>query len=560
MEEKIPGLLKKYQEQSLWTDFHQEEYLLQPLSEYHLENKVNDDIGLKGNPQQLKIYSIVGVLVLLLGCINYMNLAIARSINRAKEVGLRKVVGAARGQLIGQFLTESMVLALVSFVVALILLTFLLPVFSELVERSIDNNLLLKQTILPMLLILILIVGIISGSYPAFFMSVLRPVEALKNKIEKRQTSFNFQRLLIIGQYVVSIVMIIGSLVIYLQFRYIQHKEIGYDKEHIVTIRIEDFPSSDKYQVLKNELLTQPGILAVTASTELPTHVTSNTVINYEGNENDDPLVIYRVSTDNNFLDVYGIKMIAGQDPSKDPIANLKGTLLINESACKALAWKPDEAIGQNIKNRGTIVGVVKDFHMLPMHYAIEPLMLQMNNQAWLEYISVKIRPEEIQNTIAQVKKTVSQFSNFPFDYQFLDDQFDRLYKSDLQTGKTLRIFTILSILIASMGLYGLAALSASQRIKEIGIRKVLGATINSLITLLSSEFLKMVLVGYVLAIPLAWLLAKWWLSDYAYSIQVNWWMFALPGLGIIILALLTTSSHTINAARNNPVDCLRSE
>jgi putative ABC transport system permease protein len=220
-EVKMPGLLEKYQEQSLWTDFHQEEYLLQPISEYHLENRVNDDVGLKGNPQQLKIYSIVGILVLLLGCINYMNLAIARSINRAKEVGLRKVVGAVRGQLIGQFLTESIFLALVSFVVALILLTFLLPVFSELVDRSIDNTLLLKHTILPILFILILIVGIVSGSYPAFFMSVLKPVAALKNKIEKRQTSFNFQRLLTFFENGVQIFLnhfIIFKIICYVKF------------------------------------------------------------------------------------------------------------------------------------------------------------------------------------------------------------------------------------------------------------------------------------------------------------------------------------------------------
>ena len=560
IEAKMPDLLKKYQVASLWTDYHKEEYLLQPLLEYHLENQVNDDVGIKGNPQQVRIFSIVAVLVLLLGCVNYMNLAIARSMNRTQEVGLRKVIGAKRRQLILQFLGESILLSSIALLVSLTMLAVVLPIFSEFVDRPIELNIFDNKVLLPGLFLLVLVVGFLSGSYPAFFMSKLRPINSLKGTVSMGKTSFYLQKILIVGQYAVSISMIIISLVIYYQYGFIQQKEVGYDKEHIIAIRIQDIPSLEQHQTLKNQWLANPNIQSVTASTELPVNVTSSTVINYEGRIDDDPLVIYRLSVDHDFLDTYGIELVAGRDPSKKSTRNLKNLLFLNESGCKALNWDLDEAIGQEIKHRGTVMGVVKDFHMLSMHHAIEPLMLQIDNQAWLEYISVKIHPKDLPSTILQLENSVNRISNFPFEYKFLDDTFDQLYKADIHTGKVLGVFTGLSIFIASLGLFGLAVLSANQRTKEIGIRKVLGASISTLIKLMSGDFLMMVLLGFIIASPIAWYFTSKWLAGYTYKITLEWWMFALPGLTVVILAFLTISLQSIKAALNNPVDCLRDE
>ncbi|MDN5211862.1 ABC transporter permease [Fulvivirgaceae bacterium BMA12] len=556
---KMPDLLKKYQKESLWTNYHQEAYLLQPFREYHLENQVNNDIGLKGNPRLVSTFSVIAVLVLLLACINYMNLAIARSMNRAREVGLRKAIGAVRRQLIWQFLGESILLSFVALLVAFLLLAIFLPVFAGLIERPIEVDLFENRLLLPGLGLLVLTVGLLSGSYPAFFISGLRPVQVLKGKLTNISMGRRFQRILITGQYAVSIVMIICSLVIYAQFHFMQQREIGYDREHIITMRLHDFPSLEKYRVMKSTWSNNPNIIQVTASGHLPTNITSNSVINYEEGNTDNPLVIYRTNITDDFLAVYGIELVAGKDVSPAS-ADAKNTLLLNEKACQALGWQPDEAIGKHIKHRGTVIGVVKDFHMLPLKHGIEPLMLRMSDQAWLEYISVKISPEDIPGTLSLLESTIKQYSNFPFEYSFLDDEFDRRYKADLTMGKTVGFFTILSILIASIGLFGLVVLALDQRTREIGIRKVMGASTLSLVSTLSQDFLRLVIFGFLAAIPIAWYLTDWWLNDYAYSIDISWWMFALPAFAVFTLAFLTISSQSIKAAMSNPVECLRQE
>ncbi|MEL7002380.1 MAG: ABC transporter permease [Bacteroidota bacterium] len=558
VEAKIPALLKKYQEVSLSTEFLNEEYLLKPLLGYHLENSVLDDIGLKGSRQQLRIFSVVAILVLLLACINYMNLAIARSVNRTKEVGVRKVIGASRGQLVRQFLAESVLIALLAMVGAVILLALLLPVFSNLVERPLSFNLLTNSFLLSGLLFLVLLVGLISGSYPALFVSSFKPIDSLKGQQGSRKTNFNWQKILVVGQYAVSICMIIGSLVIYSQYRFIQQQEVGYDKDQIIAVRINDFPSSDKYEVLRNELEKHTNIIRVTASNELPLNITSNTIVNYEENNTDDPLVMYRTRVEDHFLDVYGIELIAGYDPSDSSSANQVPSLFLNESACKSSGWTPEEALGQIIKHRGKVIGVVRDFHMLPLNFAIEPLMLQMNNRGNLRYLSIKVSADDIPGTIDILESTVRQYSNFPFDYEFLDEEFSQLYENDTRMGKTLAILTLISIIIASMGLFGLAVFSANKRVKEVGIRKILGASVNTLVGLLSKDFIKMVIIGCGLAIPAAWYFSSEWLSNYAYRISLQWWMFAVPALAVMVLAFFTISSQAMKAALNNPVNSLR--
>ncbi|UZR96774.1 ABC transporter permease [Chondrinema litorale] len=535
-------------------------YYVQPLTDLHLETHLNFDIGLKGNPRYIQIFSLIAWLVLFLACINYVNLALARSIKRAGEVSLRKVVGASRFQLITQFISESILITVLAFLLALGLTDLILPVFSSFLERTLSLNLLENKLLLPGLLGLVLGVGILSGSYPAFLMSSLSPATALKGNVDRKFSNISFQRWLMVGQYAASVILIIGSVVIYQQFQFIQNKELGYNKNHIVTFLVKDEVLSEQYKTLKNEWLRHPQVVLATASTSLPANITSQTIITDKA-VTKNALIIYQSLVDYDYAEVFGIKLIAGRFFSQDYKTDAEEAIVLNETAAKALGWSPEEAIGKQFIRDGkeTIVGVVQDFHMHSLHSPIAPLMLQLNN-GLISYISVKINPNNLQETIMMLETTIKPYTSYPIEYQFLDNNIEELYRTDRLWGKMFSFFTLLSILIAALGLFGMAAFRVKQRTKEIGIRKTLGASVNSIVSLLSQDFLKLVLLGYMIAIPIAWYAMQQWLADYAYQVELSWWMFALAGLFAMTVALLTISSQSIKAACSNPVKCLRSE
>ena len=562
LQDKFPALVEKYVKHEDTYPF-QDSYWLQPLSALHLETNLNFDIGLKGNPAYISLFSLIAAVVLLLACVNYVNLAIARSIKRATEVGLRKVVGARRGQLIGQFMGESVLITFLALLVALGLTHFLLPAFGYLLERPIELNLIKNGWLLPSLLALVGVVGVCAGSYPAFLMSSLRPIQALKGSIGRRFSGMKIRQWLMVGQYAVSIGLMISSLVIYRQFQFIENQELGYDKDHIVTVSVLDLDLLNRLDVLKNEWLTNPNVISVTAAAELPTNVTSGTVIRPTDENGQEGFNIYRARVSYDYLKVFGIALIAGRDFSPSVASDLGEARIINETAAQALGWTPEEAIGQQYTNyndeKKTIIGVVKDFHLHSMHRAIAPLLLELGD-SYLFYIALKVRPENLSETVASVEKSIERYSPYPFEYQFLDERFDQLYKADRRLGEIFGFFTLLSVLIASLGLFGMAAFTARQRTKEIGIRKVLGASVNTIVRLLSQDFLKLVLVGFAIAIPLAWYAMQRWLADFAYRVELEWWVFVLAGVIAVIIALLTISSQAIQAALSNPVDSLHNE
>ncbi len=561
LQKKLPAFLLKYQGHDDSYPF-QDTYFVQPLSEIHLETRIRHDIGLKGNPNYMTLFSLVAIFVLLLACANYMNLAIARSVNRGREVGVRKVIGALRSQLAGQFIAESILITFLAMVLALGLAHFLSPYFGSLLERPLELDLRENVLLLPGSLLLIIIVGILSGSYPAFFMSSQRPVQVLKGKTNARFSGTKIQRLLIVGQYTISIILIIGSLVIYQQFQFIQEKELGYDKEQIITIPIFDRHLQKHLDVLKNEWKNNPGIVLATTSSDLPTSITSSTIINDDnGNNKEDDLNIYRVRVDYDFLDVFEIKLIAGRNFSPMIKTDIEEGYILNETAAAIMGWTPAEAIGQQFTHEGTetVIGVVEDFHMHSMHTKIGPLMIRLKKN-YFNYISVKVHSQNMAETLTYLENSIKKYSPYPFEYQFLDEQFDRLYKADLRLGELLGFFTVLSVLIASLGLFGLAAFTAGQRTKEIGIRKVLGSTVKGIVTLLAKDFLKVVLYGFLIAIPIAWYVMHQWLQDFAYRIELEWWMFASAGVMAMVIAFFTISSQSIKAALANPVDSLRNE
>lgn len=561
----LEGKLKHLLEDN-WPNYQKEEmdfyYLTQPLTDLHFENQVNMDIGRKGNARSVAMFSGIAILVLLLACVNYMSLAIARSIKRANEVGLRKVIGARRGQLVGQFLSESILIAFLALLIALSATYFLLPVFSYLLDRPISLDPVGNVWLLPMLFVLVLTVGLLSGSYPAILLSALRPAQTLKGKISKGLSGLGVQRWLTVGQYAVSIALIIGSLVIYRQFEFIQNKELGYDKEQVITIPIKDDKVREEIETIKTEIARNPDIETVTTAMELPTNVTSGAPVRAEHQLEEDKFLMYRARVDYNYLSTFGIELIAGRDFSSDFQSDVDKARVINETAARQMGWTPEEAIGKTMVQRSesTIIGVVKDFHMHPMHMAIAPLMLQMRNSTYFDHIAVRVQGQNISETIAFLEQTISKHSNFPFEYQFLNERFDQLYKDDQRQGEMIGFFTLLSILIASLGLFGMAAFTTRQRSREISVRKVLGASVGGLVGMLSRDFLKMVLLGFLLAIPLAWYGMNLWLQDFAYRIDLEWWMFAVAGMAVMLLAFLTVSSQSLTAALSNPASALKSE
>ncbi len=557
LQKQLPALVSTYVPPN---PYFERVYHIQPLTELHLESNFNFDLGLKGSKQYLVLFSMIAIVVLLLACINYMNLAIARSIRRAKEVGLRKVIGAVRHQLVFQFIGESILISLLALLMALVLTHFLLPVFGLWLDRSITFNIFTDPYLIPGLLALVAIVGIISGSYPAFFMSKLIPAEVLKGKLVGSPKGFKIQKWLVTLQYATSIVLIIGSIVIYQQFQFIKGKDLGYEMDRVLVISVFDRELMKKADEFKNEVLTNSNVLSITTTAELPTNVTSGTTIRHLGQSKGEGFNIYRARVDYGYIDVFGIELLAGRDFSLD-FTGEDENYIINESAAKELGWSPSEAVGNQIRAHEpkTVIGVVKDFHSHSMHMEIQPLLLMMSG-GYFTYIAIKIKGEDMPETIASVEKVFKQYSPYPFDYKFLDQEFDQLYKADLKVGEMFAVFTTLAIVIASLGLFGLAAFTVGQRTKEIGIRKVLGASVSGIVSILARDFLKLVAFGFIVAIPLAIYTMNLWLQGFAYRINVEWWVVALGGLAAMVVAFLTVSLQTIKAAVVNPVISLKDE
>ena len=560
LEMKFPALLKKYKDPVDYANYpFDDKYLIQTMPSMYMTSGVNFDIGLKGNERYVWLFSAVAVIVLLLACVNYMNLAIARSIKRAREVGLRKVVGAVRAQLIGQFLGESIMITFISLGLAISLTYILLPVFGDVMERPIELNFLSNSWLLPGLFMLVLTVGILAGSYPALVMSSLRPADVLKGRTGPKASGHTLQRSLVVFQYFASIVLIIGSIVIYQQLQFMKQKELGYDKEGVITIDMQDHHLVTKIDNLRNEWLQYPAIKDVTMSTQLPINVTSSHMINDEINDSEsDDIAIYEIRTDDDFINTFGIQLIAGRNFSIKNKSDSAQSYLINEKAAKALGWTPEEAVGKQIVDDGpkTIVGVVKDFHIHSLHLPIEPLMIR-SYTGYGNFICVKVEKGKEQEAIAILETTIKKHSPWPFEYQFLDERFDQLYQSEMKLGEIFGVFTVVTILIASLGLFGLAAFTTGQRTKEIGIRKVLGASAQQVVILLSKDFIRLVAIAFVIAVPVGWYSMNSWLSDFAYRINIEWWTFAIAGLLALVIAKATISYQSIRASVMNPVESL---
>jgi len=534
------------------------EFFLQPLVSIHLHSQINFEIGANGDIRYVWLLASIAFIILLLASINYMNLATAISSLRAKEVGVRKVLGAQQTQLVHQFLTESFLLTGLSFILAVAIVNALLPSFNHLLDLDIPFGIPRHGWLLVGMLATGLSIGVLSGLYPGIFLSALLPVRAIRSGFMKSDDRGRFLRsVLVVGQFVCSIVLGIGAMVIFQQRQFIQHKKLGYNREGVVYVPYNNVDISGKTAAIRTELLRNPQIEKVSFPTYMPLNMISeNLVDRWEGNNNGERMPIYCDYVDRDFLDLFEIQLKAGRNFSSDSSMDY----ILNETAVKALGWK--QPLGKQFRD-GTVVGVVNDFHFQPFGLAIKPMFLttRTNVNYDIDNIAIRIRMDNPQKTLAFIEKTVKTLiPHAPYTCRFMDDDYDLLYQSEQRFGAAFNIFTLLALLIACMGLFGLVSHDVLQRTKEIGIRKVLGATTESIVTLLSKDFLKLILLAVVIGSPIAWWAMNRWLEDFSYRIQIQWWIFVLVGLVAVGIALLTISIRSIKASLMNPVKSLRWE
>jgi putative ABC transport system permease protein len=540
-------------------------YALMPLTKIHLHSNRTGELASNGSIQYVYIFSAIALFILLIACINFMNLSTARSVNRAKEVGIRKVLGSLRSSLMSQFLIESIVLVAISMVIGVLLVYLALPLFNDISSKTLIISSLLNWQSLLILLAIPFVVGGIAGSYPALFLSKFQPILVLKGKLSGTNRD-NIRSSLVVFQFMTSIVLIISTLVVYQQLNYIQNKQLGFTKDQVLIVH-EAYALGEKTETFKNEILRQPNIISGTMSGFLPVNSSrSNTPFFPEGEiDHNKAVSIQNWSVDYDYLKTMGMEIVQGRNFSKDYGTDSTG-IIINETAVKKFGFanplgKSVSSFQLNLKDFDTytIIGVIKDFHFESLRNEISALSMKLGRSRGA--VSFKINGQNIPQTVKQIEAKWQEMANGqPFKYGFMDEEFDQMYRSETRIGTLALIFAFLSILIACLGLFGLAAFMAEQRTKEIGIRKVLGASVPNIVQMLSKDFLKLVFISTVIAFPIAWWAMHKWLQDFAYRIDIEWWVFALAGVMALLIALLTVSFQAVKAAVANPVKSLRTE
>ena len=537
-----------------------DEFELMPVADIHLH--ADSEYGqAAGKMQHVYIFTVIAVFVLLIACINFMNLATARSANRAREVGIRKVVGALKRHIIGQFYIESVVLSCTALVLALILISLLLPQFNMLTGKALIFEDIFSREFIIGMIVITLSAGIVSGSYPALFLSSFQPVKVIKGALSSGMKRSSFRKILVIIQFSLSILLIIGTVVVYRQLHFMRNKKLGYDKEHIIYIHLRG-DTRQYYTELKQALKRDQRIVNVTGTGHQPNYIGSKTgSVDWDGKDADSRVFVSKTGVDFDYVETMGIEMAEGRPFSKAFASDASTGFLVNEEVVRIMGV--ESAVGKRFKFgsvNGTIVGVMKNYHFWPVQTAIEPLALYISPKG-IYYVVIRLSEGDISASLAYVKGTWNRIvSGYPFDYKFMDEDFDWMYRAEERMGNLLQSFAVLAILIASLGLFGLASFTAEQRTKEIGVRKVLGATLPGVMLLLSKEFTKWIVVSNVIAWPVGYFVLKNWLQGFAYRTPMSWWIFVGSGMLALIVALLTVSYQSLRAALANPVESLRYE
>ena len=536
------------------------------LTDIHLHSNLTGELGINGSVQYVYIFSAIAIFILLIACVNFMNLSTARSANRAKEVGVRKVLGSARKYLIFQFLAESTMVTFIAVIIALVVTMLFLPAFNHFADKSIAINLHTLIWLLPSALIAIVFIGFLAGLYPAFFLSAFSPMQVLKGKISTGFKGGALRSSLVVFQFSISIFLIVGTLVINNQLHYIQNRDLGYNRNQVLIIQ-HAFELGDHAKTFKQEIKQLPGVSNATLSGYLPVKSNRATGIFYKEAVADPKKSLYPQiwSVDEDYIATLAMKIKSGRNFSAQMPSD-SNAIVINETAAKFLGFSdPVNKIvyrssgGPNPTYKPyTIIGMVKDFNFSSLHDNISPVVMQLNTDN--SSLSIKVSTANIPALLSQIEDKWKGFTPAHFQYTFMDQDFDAMYRSEQRIGTIFIAFTTLAILIACLGLFGLAAYAAEQRTKEIGIRKVLGASIANIAGMLSKDFIKLICISIVISTPLAWYFMQKWLQDFAYRVNIDWWVFVIAGVAALFIAFITISFQSVKAAVANPVKSLRSE
>jgi ABC-type antimicrobial peptide transport system permease subunit len=533
---------------------------LQKFSDVYLHSNFENGEIQGGRIEYINLFSIVSLFIIMIACINFMNLSTALSIKRSREIGVRKVVGANRINLIFQFIGESLLLTTFSIIISLILLLFLLPVFNQITQKQIVypfGNL----SFWTALFSLLVVTGLISGSYPSLFLSSFNPLKVLKANFKIGDKAIIFRKSLVIAQFVLSIILITSTIVISKQINYIQKRNLGYDKENLIYIPLEGNLLLN-YSTFKNEALQKSGVQSITRIAHNPTNLSSSTSsVSWEGKNKDDGISIVQTAVGYDFASTMKLSFREGRDFSRSFITD-STAYIINESAAKLMGY--DKPIGRPLTVRfhnGAIIGVLKDFHFKSLQDPIEPLILSFGEEYAYGYAVVRTKPGQTKAALENLESLCKELNPaFPFTYTFADEEYQNLYKNEQMIGKLSSSFAFLAIFITCLGLLGLSILSSQQRVKEISVRKVLGASVFSLFCLLSKEFVYLVLAGFLIASPVAWFLLYNWLKNFAYHTTLDWWVFASSGVIVLVIAMLIVSYQSMKSALQNPIISLKSD
>ena len=568
LQAKIPGFMKK-ETQDVVSGNNYITYWLEPFKSIHLYSPY---AGFEPNNSITYIYIVgaVALLILAIACFTYINLATARSMERAKEVGIRKVAGAFKKQIFTQFIGESVILSLLALALSIGITALVLPAFNQLAERQLSMAGFLSPYIIAFIIFIIVCTSLLAGSYPALILSGFQPIKVLKGAFKNTGSGLLLRKSLTVFQFVISVFLIISTFIIQRQLQYIQHKKLGFDREHVI-VAPSDPKMNAAIQTLKTEFTSNPDVLSVSLSSNEPVSIESGYSM-YNGDMTvNQAMFVNATVVDEDYIRTMGLQIVTGADLTQQDVKDVMKEkqedkiyhYVLNELAAAKLGWTPQEAIGKRMflgsHRPGTVKAVVKDFHFTSFHNPIRPLVLftESRGRKLLIKVSGRHMPQTIAFLGAKWKKLVP---HRPFEYQFLDDQFNKLYSSETRLGRILNIFATIAVLLATLGLFGLSAYAIQQRTKEIGIRKVLGASAINITRLLSKDFLKLVAIAIVLAFPLAWWVMHTWLMDFEYRTQISWWIFAIAGILALLVTLITVSLLAVKAAVANPVKALRSE
>lgn len=545
----------------------------QSLSDIHLKSALLNEWSPNSNIVYITLFIIIAFFILLIACINFMNLSTARSVSRAKEVGLRKVVGAGKRQLVYQFLSESFLITALSFITAFGLAEFAFRNwFNVLVEKKMTIAFLFQGVNSIYVVLAVITVTLLAGMYPAFYLARLRPISTLRGKMEQIGGLGNIRKLMVTFQFFISCLLIIGTLIVLRQINFLRNKNLGFDKEQIVAIGLVDQADQKNYEVLQGEFLKESSVLESTISSALPGGAGFYAFrIEPEGLPDGEQMTMKSIGVDEKYILTYDLEILKGREFSKDIITDQRNAFIINEAAAEKLEW-PDplgKDFGIEIHGRGgadvrqgKVIGVLKDFHFESLYNSVEPLVVYVNQSSFYNnYLNLKIAPGNWDEVISLMEKKWESYSpNRPLQFYFLDEELKKMYNAEVKIGQIFTAFAVLSIIISCLGLFGLSAYAASQRTKEIGIRKVMGASLLTILKLLPKDYVILIVVANLIAWPLGWYYSLQWLSDFPYRVNLDIWIFLFTFLSALIIALITVSYQTVKAASANPVDILQQE